>query len=106
MSLKKHYIFVCLNQRPDGHPKGCCSSAGAVDIRMRLQELIEEREISDTVRVVGSTCLGLCEDGPVIAIYPDNVWYAGVDLEDTEKVVDEHLIGGNPVEEFRLEKKE
>jgi (2Fe-2S) ferredoxin len=73
---------------------------------MRLCELIEEKGISDAVRVVGTTCLGFCEEGLVMVIYPDNVWYAGVGFENLEKIVDEHLIGGKVVEDLRLVKED
>ncbi len=102
MKLKERYIFVCLNRRTDGHPKGCCSSAGSEEVRARLKELTHERDISHRIRVVGSTCLGLCVGRVVMVVYPDNVWYSGVGIEDLDEVVDEHLIGGRVVERLRL----
>lgn len=102
MRIKERYIFVCLNRRPDGHPKGCCSGAGSENLRARLKELIRERDLSHKIRIVGSTCLGMCDERAVMAVYPDNVWYSGVRLEDLEEIVDEHLIGGRVVEKLRL----
>jgi len=100
--LREHYVFVCQNRRPPGHPKGCCSSAGSDEVLIRLKELIEEKEIWTRVRAIGTTCLGLCENGAVLVVYPDNVWYGKVSLDDVERIVEEHLIGGIAVEELRL----
>lgn len=100
--LREHYVFVCLNRRPEGHPKGCCSGVGSNEILLRLKELIEEKEIWERVRAIGTTCLGLCEDGAVVVVYPDNIWYTKVTLEDVDRIVEEHLIGGNTVEDLRM----
>lgn len=102
--LREHYVFVCQNRRPEGHPKGCCSSAGSNEVLFRLKERIEEKEIWDRVRPIGTTCLGMCEDGVVMVVYPDDVWYGKVSLDDVDRIVDEHLIGGNVVEDLRLVK--
>jgi (2Fe-2S) ferredoxin len=100
--LREHYIFVCQNRRPEGHPKGCCSRSGSDEILIRLKELIEEREIWNRIRAIGTTCLGLCDQGVVMVVYPDNVWYGNVGLDDVEQIVDEHLVGGNVIERLRL----
>ena len=42
-------------------------------------------------------CFGICEQGPIVLIYPDNVWYKAVTLADVETIMDEHIEGGRPV---------
>ena len=103
MGLRERYAFVCQNRRPEGHPKGSCSEAGSDEILLRLKALIREREIGSRVRAIGTTCLGLCEKGVVMVVYPDNVWYGNIRPDDLDRIVDEHLIGGRAVEDLRLD---
>ena len=45
-------------------------------------------------------CLRICEQGCIAVVYPDGTWYAGLDKEKLDRIIDEHLIGGVPVEEL------
>jgi hypothetical protein len=66
-----HHIFVCINQRPAGHPKGDCASKGSRDVFKKFQEETEKRQLWETVTVSGSTCLGPCALGANVVIYPE-----------------------------------
>ncbi|MEA1903518.1 MAG: (2Fe-2S) ferredoxin domain-containing protein [Actinomycetota bacterium] len=45
-------------------------------------------------------CLRICEQGSIAVVYPEGTWYAGLDKEKLDRIIDEHLVGGTPVEEL------
>jgi (2Fe-2S) ferredoxin len=98
----KRHVFVCINQRQPGHPKGCCQSKGSIDILQGLGEAVSTSDLAADTAVSGSTCLGPCTLGPSVVVYPEGVWYQGVKAEDISEIVEEHLKGGRPVERLRL----
>ena len=54
------------------------------------------------VRVNPSGCLDRCEEGPVIVVYPEEIWYTYVDKEDIDEIIEQHLINGKVVERLRI----
>ena len=54
------------------------------------------------VRVNQAGCLDRCEEGPVLVVYPEEVWYTYVDQEDIDEIIDEHLVNGRVVERLRI----
>ena len=99
----RQHVFVCTNRRPEGSPKGCCASKGGEAVRDALKRALGERAIKD-VRVNTAGCLDACEAGPVVVVYPEGVWYAGVAAADAEEIVEQHLVRGRPVERLRMPK--
>lgn len=92
------HVFVCLNTRPPGHPKGSCTERGSEGLLMELKRLMEERQAYGRVAITRSGCLGPCELGPTLLVYPEGIMYVGVQASDIEEIFDRHLIGGEPVE--------
>lgn len=45
-------------------------------------------------------CLRICEQGAICVVYPEGTWYAGLDVDKLDRIIDEHLVGGRPVEEI------
>ena len=101
MPQPEKHVFICLNQRPPGHPKGSCTERGAQDLVMEFGRLMEEREAWNRVAVTRTSCLGPCELGPTVLVYPDGVMYVGVKTEDVAEIFDEHLLGGRAVERLK-----
>jgi (2Fe-2S) ferredoxin len=102
MAKPEKYVFVCLNQRPAGHPKGSCLDRGADVVFDALREE-QGRRLLTAVKVVATGCVEGCLAGPTMVVVPDNVWYGGVTEADVPAIVEQHLIGGKPVEMLLLE---
>jgi (2Fe-2S) ferredoxin len=54
------------------------------------------------VFVSNTGCFGLCEQGPIVVVYPDNVWYGSVEPDDVEEIIEEHIKGGNSVKRLEI----
>jgi (2Fe-2S) ferredoxin len=102
MQKPKTHIFVCTSSRVGGQQKGFCHSKGGVEIMATLLEEIEDRGLSGQVTVTNTGCFGICEKGPVVVVYPDNVWYGAVTADDVAEIVDEHIQGGKVIERLVL----
>ena len=59
----------------------------------------------DDVRAGTSACLGMCNAGPVMVVYPENVWYQPTKVEDIDEIVQSHFIDGKPVERLLVSSK-
>jgi (2Fe-2S) ferredoxin len=102
MSYFDKHVFFCTNQRPDNQM--CCASLQASEIHAYAKTRIQELGLSGKgqIRMNKAGCLERCELGPVLVVYPDNVWYTFVDRTDIDEIIDSHLIGGQIVERLML----
>jgi (2Fe-2S) ferredoxin len=105
MSKEPYYrchVFFCTNRREDG--SACCGAHGAQGLRDYAKQRCKELGLvrSGKVRVNTAGCLNRCEEGPVIVVYPEGVWYTYVDKEDIDEIIDEHLVHGRTVERLRI----
>jgi (2Fe-2S) ferredoxin len=102
MAQRKRYLFVCVNRRPDGTPKGSCAARGAVELHEELKGLLKARGLAETeVRACTSSCLDVCWVGPAIAVEPDHFMYGRVTRADLPEIVDS-LAEGTRVERLVL----
>ena len=102
MPAFEHHVFVCHNTRPADAPRPSCTVDGKSDLHTQLQQITKAAGLAGRVRINKSGCLDQCEHGPTVVVYPEAVWYGNVQAEDAEAIVNEHLIGGRPVERLRL----
>ncbi len=102
MSYYKYHVFFCTNQRDDG--RACCQDFDALDMRQYLKTAVKESGLSGPggVRVNTAGCLDRCELGPVIVVYPDDIWYTYVDKQDLDEILSEHLKKDHVVERLLI----
>ncbi len=102
MAFFEKHIFVCTNQRPAGHPRGCCDPAATAELQRAFKTQLATAGIQATVRANKSGCLDQCEHGPTVVVYPEAVWYGKVTLADVPEIVESHILGDRPVDRLRL----
>ena len=89
MPFRQRYLFVCINRRPDGHPKGSCAAKGSEELVVKLKEALARRGVAkDIVRACSSSCLDMCETGVTVLQEPQHVAYGHVGLDDVEAIAD------------------
>lgn len=99
--FEKH-IFICENERPAEHPRGCCNDKNSKVIREKFKTRLKELGLNSIIRANGSLCLDACEFGPTIVVYPDQIWYGAVTANDVEEIIHSHLINNKPVERLLI----
>lgn len=97
----RRHVFCCTNERPPGHPRGCCANKGAVKLRDYMKARAKEMGLKD-VRINSSGCLDRCELGPTVVIYPEGIWYRYDTPADVDEILAVHVKGGGRVERLML----
>lgn len=98
----ERHLFVCTNRREDDNPKGCCASKGSEAVHARFKEELHRRGLKGRMRANAAGCLDACAFGVTVVVYPEGVWYRGVTTADVDAIIDEHLIGGRPVQRLLM----
>ncbi|MCX7611744.1 MAG: (2Fe-2S) ferredoxin domain-containing protein [Ignavibacterium sp.] len=99
--FEKH-VFICNNSRPTGHPRGCCFDKGSKELIDEFKKKVAAATLNKKIRVNLSGCLDACEQGIAMVVYPEQVWYGNVKLEDIDEIIQSHLINDKPVERLEL----
>lgn len=97
MAKPQRHVFVCSQSRPPGHPRGSCQQKGAGEVLQAFWAELQKRGAYDKVAITYSGCLGPCDYGTNVLVYPDSVLYNNVTTADVAEIFEKHLIGGETV---------
>lgn len=98
MAKPEKHVFVCTQGRPPGHPRGSCSDKGCAEVGETLWAAMTERNLFGKIAATSCGCIGPCDLGPNLLVYPEGVMYTGVKKEDVNEIIEKHLLGDEPVE--------
>ncbi len=92
----RFHLFVCTQPKPEGIPS--CAANGASALFDALELEIQTRGLDNDVQMTTCGCMGLCDEGPVLVVYPAGVWYRRVQPSDASEIVAAHLRDGKPID--------
>ncbi len=102
MAKPEKHVFVCIHSRPPDHHKGSCSDRGSQEVMSEFQRQFEQHELWSKMLLTKASCMGTCKFGPSVLVYPESVMYGNVTPEDVSAIIEDHLLGGIPVERLRV----
>ena len=103
MSCYHKHVFFCTNQRTPG--EGCCNNFGAQKMRDYVKNKVKALGLStaeNRIRINSAGCMDRCNEGPVLVVYPEGVWYTYIDESDLDEIIEQHLQHGRVVERLKI----
>ena len=97
----RQHVFICGHERAATAERPCCSARGSLDVLSKMKRAAEAAGMPE-VRVQKSGCLDFCENGISCVVYPEGVWYSPRSRADVQRIIEEHLVDGNPVDTLRI----
>ncbi len=95
------HVFVCTNERT-GAERLSCGAAHGLALTTEFKKQLKDLPVKLNARANKSGCLGICDFGPTVAIYPDGTFYVGVKVEDVKEIIERHVLKGERVERLLL----
>ena len=96
------HFFICQNERPDNHPRGCCLSKGSDKLLNYMKARVKEFGIQN-IRINKAGCLDQCEKGPAMVVYPEGIWYTPKTPEDVDEIINSHILKKSPSKRLLME---
>ncbi len=86
----KRIIFVCCNQRENN--RECCNNSGGNIIRDSLKRIVKEQNLKDKIRICKSGCMGECDLGVNLMVFPDNIWIKDADESAIDEIAATYIL--------------
>jgi (2Fe-2S) ferredoxin len=96
------YLFKCEQSSPPGMPKPSCVTEKSRDLFNHAAQSLMKTGVMGPVQIVRTSCLGRCQMGPLMLVEPGHFMYSHLSKEKIDRIIDEHILGGNPVEEYLI----
>lgn len=90
MKPYRKHVFVCTSKN--------CSEYASELLHKQLKERLRNMGLHREIRLTNTGCLDECENGPVVVVYPEGIWYSRVAVDDVDEIITEHLIGGRIIQ--------
>lgn len=102
MSFYQKHVFICTNQREAGEQ--CCNNVGGSTALAYVKDRIGalKKNGPGAIRVNKAGCLGRCDHGPVMVVYPQETWYSFIDNEDLDEIINEDLLNNRVVDRLKI----
>ncbi len=93
MPKPEHHIFICMHVRPPGHPRNSCNNRGCEAVYNKFSQELIQRNLQN-VLLTPTGCLGPCQAGANVVIYPGGTMYGWLEPEDVAKIIEQHILAG------------
>lgn len=105
MPYFQRHLFFCTNLRQNG--KRCCAQNNAAELKDYAKQKLKRLGLHGpgNYRVNNAGCLDRCEQGPVLVIYPDGIWYRYDNQADVDEIIEQHVLKGQIVHRLQLSNK-
>ena len=95
MEPYRYHAFVCTQEKPEGVP--CCAAAGSFSVLGALHRELGEKGLAEEIQVSSCGCLGICDSGPIMIVYPEGDWYTKLTPANVPEIVASHFQRGEKV---------
>ena len=106
MQRVSHHLLLCATATK----AKCCDSVLGAQTWNALKSIVRELDLENAARPEGivlrskADCLRVCERGPILLVWPDGIWYSDVSPDRVKRIMEQHIIGQQPVEEWILKR--